>query len=159
MTDKQSQKAVELLRRAEKQLMAWATWYSMDTSGRVPPAGDVRLLEDMEEWNRRTEPSPAEAKVGMQLIRADVVEFLRGAGLLDGCAFGERPLGAEGEFWWRQYLPDEATAEVSSGGLPELPPMREWKYRTTGYTAEDMRNYARQALLMAGSKRAKNGED
>jgi Lar family restriction alleviation protein len=72
------------------------------------------------EWNRRTEPSPAEAKVGMQLIRADVVEFLRGAGLLDGCAFGERPLGAEGEFWWRQYLPDEATAEVSSEGPSSL---------------------------------------
>lgn len=51
--------AQALLRRAQKHLMAWATWYGEHDSrhckcglGRslpLPPAGDVRLAEDIEE--------------------------------------------------------------------------------------------------------------
>jgi hypothetical protein len=39
-------------------------------------------------------------------VRADVVSFLHGEGLLDGVHFGGRPDTQSGPYWWRKYLPE-----------------------------------------------------
>ncbi len=48
---------------------------------------------------------------GFVCVREDVVEYLRGAGPLEGTWFGMAPPGKDiRPFWWRKFLPRKAAA-------------------------------------------------
>jgi hypothetical protein len=51
----------------------------------------------------------AQRAMGLVLVSAELVEFLRGAGPLDGYHFGDRPNGHG--FWWRRHLPSIAATQ------------------------------------------------
>lgn len=48
---------------------------------------------------------------GMVVVPEEVVNFLHGAGPLDGCHFGEKPPKERGQYWWRKHLPMLKAAE------------------------------------------------
>lgn len=57
-------------------------------------------MEQVKKWKERP---PVERDGEMVPVRRDVIEFLRGAGEIDGTWFGE---GSEHPpYWWRKYLP------------------------------------------------------
>jgi hypothetical protein len=47
----------------------------------------------------------AQRAMGLVLVSAELVEFLRGAGPLDGYWFGDQRPDKLGRFWWREHLP------------------------------------------------------
>ncbi len=125
-TAKKMDALVEALRDAAKDMRAAAATIDEDPNGAIVDTvwhGAVTLYDHLCASAEQVETSlaahqqdtVAENEPGMLSIRADVVEFLNGAGLLKGCAFGERPLGAKGEFWWREYLPAAPVDGVGEG--------------------------------------------
>ena len=76
----------------------------MDHVERAARAMAVIAARGAEDWTEFAQAvRDADREAGFVLVRADLVEFLRGAGPLDGYWFGDRVDGRA--FWWRKYLP------------------------------------------------------
>jgi hypothetical protein len=69
------------------------------------PDGHRAIARHREQSTADQAALAAQRAMGLVLVSEELVEFLRGAGPLDGYWFGDQRPDKLGRFWWREHLP------------------------------------------------------